>query len=113
MPAKPLVVFSLLLALATPVYAQIDTQGLTGQPLIDHVTQDIFAQGYQEIRVKRRPFGEVRILGIKGDVAREVAFFPKSGRVKRDETFDWPLTVPTWDPNKGPDFADIEGQRTH
>ncbi|MCP4820433.1 MAG: hypothetical protein GY883_14665 [Shimia sp.] len=102
-----------LCALVTPAVAQIDTQGLTGQALIDHVVQEVVADGYTSVRVKRKLFGEVRVRGIGADQAREVAIFPRSGRLKWDQVFAWPVQTPVWDPSQGPDFADIEGQMTH
>lgn len=107
MPLKPIVFAAAMAALAYPAAAEIDTAGLTGQALIDHVVQDLAADGYRQIKIKRRLFGEVRVLGINGDVAREVAFFPNTGRVKRDDTIDWPLKAAPIDFNAGPDFADI------
>ncbi len=113
MTLKPLAVGALMLGLASGAYAQIDTRGLKGQPLIDLVTQEVVASGYGDLRVTRNIFGKVRVLGVNGDKARLVSLYPGRGRVEGDVILDWPQKQPAWDPNAGPDFADIEGNLTH
>jgi hypothetical protein len=99
----------LSLGFAGNALAKGETAGLTGQALMNQIVQDLAAEGFGQFRVKKMPFGRVSVIGYKKNRASHVTFSPRSGKIHNSDNYPWPRKSPAWDPNEGPDFADIEG----